>query len=467
MKKSFYTLLVMFLAVITSQKLCAQDANVIYTADFSQGMNNWTPEGQYANQGLWDASSGALNVYGYMATGPFTSYIASPSFTLGAANNTVTFDHQGFYFQDMAREALLVIREKGGEWTVIEGVNYPANQDYSKLNSGILPIPDNFNGKEVEVGFGYNLLSTEFIGNWLIYNITVSCDNSGTPGNKEEAGLSFDVTEATYTIGDGDFNAPVLNNPNSLDVFYASDNEGVATVDAEGNVTIISDGTTVISATSNETADFKKGEAHYTLTVKDPSIVYSAKFEKDNCGFTEESVPADKKAWSHVGWDACMMADAYEAVSEMTDFYLISPEFTLDETENTISYDQSCSYFTNIEEQAQLLIREVGGNWINVTGITYPTDEGVTFHNSGIVAVPSELNGKTVQVAFRYVSDGLENSGIWFLRNLVVKKTTATGIENAAEEESEDGKIYDLQGRKVNTMNNGVFIINGKKVVVK
>ena len=42
-----------------------------------------------------------------------------------------------------------------------------------------------------------------------------------------------------------------------------------------------------------------------------------------------------------------------------------------------------------------------------------------------------------------------------------------TGIEGVAAQSINDGKIYDLQGRRVNKLEKGIFIINGKKVVIK
>jgi hypothetical protein len=42
-----------------------------------------------------------------------------------------------------------------------------------------------------------------------------------------------------------------------------------------------------------------------------------------------------------------------------------------------------------------------------------------------------------------------------------------TGIENVKGESGKVKTIYDFQGRKVDTTNKGVYIINGKKVLIK
>jgi hypothetical protein len=83
-----------------------------------------------------------------------------------------------------------------------------------------------------------------------------------------DAELSYPVEAYTATI-DGENEFPVLANPNELAVTYTSSDESVATVDAEGNITLVGAGETTITATSEETDAFKAGEASYVLTVEE------------------------------------------------------------------------------------------------------------------------------------------------------------------------------------------------------
>ncbi len=83
-----------------------------------------------------------------------------------------------------------------------------------------------------------------------------------------DAELSYPVEAYTATIG-GENEFPVLANPNGLAVTYTSSDESVATVDAEGNITLVAAGETTITATSEETDAFKAGEASYVLTVEE------------------------------------------------------------------------------------------------------------------------------------------------------------------------------------------------------
>ena len=83
----------------------------------------------------------------------------------------------------------------------------------------------------------------------------------------EDAELAYGVETFTATIGE-DNEFPVLINPNELPVTYTSSNGNVATIDEDGNITLVAAGETTITATSDETSEFKAGEASYLLIVE-------------------------------------------------------------------------------------------------------------------------------------------------------------------------------------------------------
>ncbi len=92
------------------------------------------------------------------------------------------------------------------------------------------------------------------------------------------AGLSYpEGTAVTVTVGD-DVTEPTLNNPNNLTVTYTSSNPEVATVDANGNVTIVGPGTTTITATytAGEGSNYATGSASYNITVNDVVVALAA-----------------------------------------------------------------------------------------------------------------------------------------------------------------------------------------------
>ena len=96
--------------------------------------------------------------------------------------------------------------------------------------------------------------------------------------NQQIAGLAYETTSYEVTFGD-EFTAPELTNPNNLEVTYTSSDESVATVASDGSVTILAAGSATITASSAETDAFRAGQASYTLTVTEPVIPGTDKFE--------------------------------------------------------------------------------------------------------------------------------------------------------------------------------------------
>lgn len=82
--------------------------------------------------------------------------------------------------------------------------------------------------------------------------------------------LSYNLPNVTVDWADvQSITLPELNNPENLTVEYSSSNESVATVDEEGNVTIIGAGTTTVSAdfAGDDARKLCSTSASYTLTV--------------------------------------------------------------------------------------------------------------------------------------------------------------------------------------------------------
>lgn len=247
---------------------------------------------------------------------------------------------------------------------------------------------------------------------------------------KKDPCISFDKENLEYTIGqEQPFVEPKLNNPNNVPVYFVSDNNSAATVDYNtGKVSFITQGIVKISAISNETDDFAPAQACYTITVNDNSIIFEASFINNDCGFKESEGPAT--AWEHES-DGYMKADAYAKVDTKTAFCLVSPDITLHKVGNIVSFGESGSYFGNRwKDEAQLVIREAatGGDW-EVLDRNYPSGDQNVVKSTGNIQIPSKYNGKTVNIAFRYISDGHKNSGVWHVRNLHIKADAGAKAE--------------------------------------
>ena len=96
-------------------------------------------------------------------------------------------------------------------------------------------------------------------------------DASGAPVvTLKDNELAYSAETCEATIG-GENEFPTLTNPNDLAVTYDSENPAVATVDENGIVEPIAEGTTKITATFAGDDTYKAGSVFYTLTVVDPN----------------------------------------------------------------------------------------------------------------------------------------------------------------------------------------------------
>ena len=113
---------------------------------------------------------------------------------------------------------------------------------------------------------------------------------AGAEAEKKDAELSFAETAFTlYADKVADFKAPALVNPNNLAVTYASSDENVAEVAADGTVTLTGDaGTAKITASFAGNAEYREGAASYTITVKEtPKAVATVAATKELATKTE------------------------------------------------------------------------------------------------------------------------------------------------------------------------------------
>lgn len=84
---------------------------------------------------------------------------------------------------------------------------------------------------------------------------------------KTNAGIYWSENQCTVIMGEQNV-FPCLNNPNDLKITYTSSNENAARISPEGVISLVAEGTSVISATSQATDKFDADEVSFTLTVK-------------------------------------------------------------------------------------------------------------------------------------------------------------------------------------------------------
>lgn len=225
---------------------------------------------------------------------------------------------------------------------------------------------------------------------------------------KKDAGISFEDTMIMIDLANPNTTVKDLGflNPNNLTVTYSSNKNDVAEVDEEGNVTLKKAGRVNIDVTFAGNDEYKEASASCTLIVND---------------------------------------------------YRTTPELSFDQEE----------YTANMRE----------GN----------TFSGATLYNESEVAPLSytSSNEEVAEVAANGVvilrSTGETTITVWFAGDKNFKAASASyklkvvdevvdGIQGITiDNMPEDAKVYNLNGQRVNTkaLKSGVYVVNGKKVVLK
>lgn len=290
---------------------------------------------------------------------------------------------------------------------------------------------------------------------------------------KKDPGLVFSETDVTATIGEP-FTAPTLTKETTAEVTYSSDNEEVATVDAQtGEVTIVALGTAKITAQAAENDEYAAGSASYTITVKNPvltevTLPYTETFKDDQGSFVIEDVNLSglTYVWKHDNY-GYMKASAYAGSNKAAESWLISPTIDMTNIEkSTLTFEQCINkYFGNVEEEATLWVKEDGGEWNQIT-LTYPTlpeDGNWSDFETQTIDLTSYA-GKKIKIGFKYTSTEAA-SGTWEVRNVSITGL-ATGINKVeAETENVNAPAYNLAGQRVNNSYKGIIIKNGKKYI--
>ena len=242
----------------------------------------------------------------------------------------------------------------------------------------------------------------------------------------DPAGISYSRKQYDITLGDTvDF--VTLNNPNNLPVTYASSNTNVATIDSDGNVEVVGVGTTTISATSEKTDKFDAGYASYIINVKAPADP------------SESIVNTPETAYT---------------VAQAID--LITAGKGLDDMVYVVGYIHK--------------IKEVSTKFGNAT--FYISDNLTDTQNDITVYRAKYLNNEKfsaedqIKVGDKVIMYGklVDYNGTKEITNGYVHTiSTIDGIQNVTT--TQNAVIYNLQGIRLQKLQKGINIVNGKKVI--
>ncbi len=243
--------------------------------------------------------------------------------------------------------------------------------------------------------------------------------------NLKNAETTWAADSVVVLPGDAQQVSNALSTLSDGEKTFASSDSTVATVDAEGNISLVGKGHTVISVTTAETATYLESRASFDLYV----IEGQGTFE-----------------------DAYTPADVQYYKGRVTEKVWVKGEILGSIKDNTI--------YPAGDEKTQ------------ASNIAIGTTE---------LYVPVQLPSGSVRTALNLKDNpSLQGALVWVYGNLEtyfsmpgVKNTSdfslngPTGI--IAVEQPATGKltIYSLDGRQLNTLGKGIQIVNGKKVLVK
>lgn len=309
---------------------------------------------------------------------------------------------------------------------------YTCYTDKAQFFDGFKATIKNEAGEELNLPVTYSSSNTEFCmvtGSGLVVlsetpgEVTITAKFAGNDDylpaqasylikvikkEKAEAGIAFEETMLMIDLAKKTMTAEQLGfkNPNNLAVTYSSNKTDVAEVDADGNVTLKKAGRVNIDVTFAGNDEYKAATASCTLIVND---------------------------------------------------YRNTPKLAFDQEE----------YTANMRE----------GN----------TFSGATLYNESEVAplTYTSSNEEVAEVAANGVvilrSTGETTITVWFAGDNDFKATSASykltvidevvdGIQSITiDNMPEDAKVYNLNGQRMNAkaLKSGVYVVNGKKVVLK
>ncbi len=142
---------------------------------------------------------------------------------------------------------------------------YGVEVSYSSSDEAVAAIDGDGNITLVSSGTTSIMASSAASGSY-----TSSSASYALTVNKAEDGISWSTEEFSVALKDSSsVTYPTLNNPGAQSITYSSSNTSVAAINtSSGSITLLSEGSTTITATASATSAYEASSASYTLTVE-------------------------------------------------------------------------------------------------------------------------------------------------------------------------------------------------------
>ena len=467
-----YTLTVTDPNILFSWEL-GPDGVFTYEKVATSEWNVWAYDSSYGLKGTaFDSTNKVTYACDEVAVSPVIELPATGGITLDFMNafnnykiNKIMIDVADF----PGKYAFLVVREEGAtEWTRIGEPTAPGSFSWTYYANEPVNLAA-YKGKKVQFGFEY-VSTEECAGTWEVKNIVVK-KFAVDPVDPE---ISFPETEYAAAIGEP-FESPVVSTISNGTVSYTSSDETVATVNSStGEVTLLAQGSTVITAAVEATDTYLAGSASYTLTVTDPNapeVLFSWTVDGEEVFTFEQVVASEKSVWNYDTQHG-LKGSAYDSSTKTTyacDEVAASPVIDLSQKkEVTLDFKTVFNNYkvngVNINvtkfpgNYAFLVVREEGATeWTRFAEPTAPAAFNWNFYDNETVSL-DDYKGKKIQFGFEYVSTE-ECAGTWEIKDIVVKGKTKSGVANIELDETAAPVYYNLQGVRVANPEKGLYIV--------
>lgn len=314
---------------------------------------------------------------------------------------------------------------------------------------------------------------------------TISFNYVGTIIPKLKPDLSWSIS-SVIVFPDDEFLAPTLSNPNNLTVIYLSSNTDVATIDATTGEVMLTgnEGATIINAVFEGDDDYEAGMASFSLMVcrYDPQLYFEesaiatkvndknfknpALINVENLPVTyESSYPEVASVNAKTGDITIGKAGSAMIVAIFEGNAMYAPEnayyeIIVEKYEHGLSFEES-------EVEATVGLKTFHGPKLNNPNnlkVTYTSsDEQIaTVDEQGNVFLGATAGIVTITAAFAG-NDNYEAGEASY--QIILSE--ATGISTLSHDQQNIDAYYTIQGVRVNKPYKGLYILNGKKVMIK
>lgn len=306
------------------------------------------------------------------------------------------------------------------------------------------------------------------------YNLTITAVElipSDAPA-KQDVTLTFSPSTATATMGEA-FTAPTPTatangeTVTGLSISYSSSNTSVATVNAStGAVTLVAPGTTTITASFSGNDNYNAATASYTLTV-------NAAAEYVNVDDTKigENGYRTYVTWCAVDLSRSVNVEAYYA----TGLNSAGTEVEFTQVTGVCASGVPLLLKATVTDASEYKLLKSSAAGTTPTDNKLQAGQGnevsgddkyvLTKHSGQVVFAEVNIVGAIVGTEYAYLDLNGSNARGRLSIRLNGESTGISTIQN--DERNLDGTIYNLRGQRVENPTKGLYIINGKKVVIK